>query len=101
MGEWVELPMPKIVIVEGVYTLRPQLIDLIDLKIYVEANEDLRIKRHLERAENSSAWIRRWLAAEDFYVTQDNPAQQAQLIVHGGGDIKKFSPIINTKNTEH
>lgn len=84
MGEWVEVPMPDVVIVEGIYTLRPELCDLVDVKVYVDADEATRTRRQEERGENSNEWIRRWIAAEDFYVAQRGPQKVANLLVHGG-----------------
>lgn len=83
MGDWVESPMPDIVIVEGVYTLRPTLRDLSDVKVYVEAGAEVRLKRHIDRAENSNEWINRWVAAEDFYVAEHDPKSAADVVFEG------------------
>ena len=84
MGEWVELPMPGVVIVEGVYTLRPQLRDLVDVKVYVNASKEVRTQRQIDRGQDSNEWIRRWIAAEDFYVATWEPRAVADLVVEGG-----------------
>jgi uridine kinase len=59
LGRWVEMPMPDVVVVEGIYTLRPQLLGLLDVKIYVWTGEDTRMDRQIARGENSSDWITR------------------------------------------
>jgi len=82
-SQWVEQPMPAVVIVEGVYSLRPQLRDLSDVKVYVEATEEARLRRQRDRGENSEEWIGRWVAAEDFYVTRFAPQQAADFVVRG------------------
>lgn len=83
MGGWVEMPMPDVVIVEGVYTLRPQLLDLVDVAVWVETPEETRLQRQLERGENTDEWIARWRAAEDHYVASCAPRSAAALRVRG------------------
>lgn len=83
MGDWVERPMPDVVVVEGVYTLRPQLLDLIDVAVWVETSEETRLRRQVERGENDDVWIRRWVAAEDHYVATHDPRSVAVLHVEG------------------
>lgn len=85
MGDWVEQPMPDVVVVvvEGVYTLRPQLRDLIDVAVWVETSEETRLRRQVERGENDDVWIRRWVAAEDHYVATRDPRSAAVLHVEG------------------
>jgi uridine kinase len=83
LGRWVEMPMPDVVVVEGVYTLRPQLLGLLDVKIYVRTGEDTRMDRQVARGENSSDWITRWVAAEDFYVAVCQPWRYADLVIDG------------------
>jgi uridine kinase len=83
LGQWVEMPMPDIVVVEGVYTLRPQLLGLLDVKIYVRTGEDMRMGRQIARGQNSSDWITRWVAAEDFYVAVCQPWRYADLVIDG------------------
>lgn len=84
MGAWVELPMPEVVVVEGVYALRPQLLDLVDVAVWVEASEETRLRRQAERGENADEWIARWVAAEDHYVATCDPRSRADLHVDGG-----------------
>jgi uridine kinase len=75
--------MPDVVVVEGVYTLRPQLLGLLDVKIYVRAGEDTRMDRQIARTHDSSDWITRWVAAEDFYVAACQPWRNAELVIGG------------------
>lgn len=54
----------KIIIVEGLFALHKKLRNLLDLKIYVECDEDKRLKRRLKRDEEirkvSGNILRRW-----------------------------------------
>jgi uridine kinase len=59
-------PRP-VVILEGVYAARPELADLIDLRVLVTASEDVRTARLLAREGTIGPWERQWHEAEDFY----------------------------------
>jgi phosphoribulokinase len=83
LGDWVERPMPPVVVLEGVYTLRPQLADLVDLKVFVTTGEATRRRRQVDRGENPHAWIDRWMAAEDHYARLVHPERTADLVVPG------------------
>jgi uridine kinase len=50
---------PKVLIVEGLHALHPKIIDLLDLKVFVEAPKDIRLQRRLERDEKDrGGWTR-------------------------------------------
>jgi uridine kinase len=86
MGSWVDVPMPDAVIMEGVYVLRPALRPLFDLAVVVETSAPVRLGRQQGRGENAGEWIRRWMAAEDYYITRHAPAGRADLVVQGEHD---------------
>ena len=83
MGMWVDRPMPAILIIEGVYTLRAEFAGLLDLRIYVECSEPERLKRQADRGENEAIWIERWVAAEDFYVRNVDPKRRSDVVLDG------------------
>ena len=83
MGGWVEVPMPDVVVVEGVYMLRPELRDLVDVKAFVDANEEVRLQRQAGRGENTDDWIKRWAAAEDLYLSEVAPRSLADILIGG------------------
>jgi uridine kinase len=83
LGNWVMVQMPQIVIVEGVYTLRPQLRDLFEATVYVETPAEIRDTRRPAGDEHGQAWITRWEAAEDMYMALTRPDLAADLVVSG------------------
>lgn len=83
LGAWIAVPMPPVVLVEGVYTLRPELAELVDLKVFVATGEAARLQRQRRRGENPDAWISRWMAAEDHYLRVAQPQRVADLVVAG------------------
>ena len=80
---WVTVAPRGIVLVEGVYLLRPELRSYWDFSIYVDAPRELRQARLYARGENDEGWIARWAAAEDYYEQLECPAQAASLVVSG------------------
>lgn len=60
----------SLVLVEGVYSARPELRPYIDCHILVETPTDERRHRQLARGQSSIEWIRRWAAAESLYFDE-------------------------------
>ena len=83
LGSWAVVESTRIVIVEGVYVSRPELRQLFDLVIWVEAPANTRFARQAQR-DDSPAWVDRWDRAEQFFVRTHDPAGTADLVVTGG-----------------
>lgn len=62
----------ELVVVEGVYSARPELADLVDVTVYVEIAPDLRAARLAERAEDRD-WAAFWDRGEQHYFTAVRP----------------------------
>lgn len=72
-----------LIILEGVYSCRPELQDLLDLKVLLVAPEDVRVRQLIEREGDSDqdGWVARWAASEDHYFRHIMPRQRFDLIV--------------------
>ena len=55
-----------LIIVEGVYSARPELTDLIGLAIHLGVDPELRMRRYAERG-NDPNWTRLWERGEAHY----------------------------------
>lgn len=75
-------PAP-LIIVEGAYSTRPELADLIDLSLLIDAPADVRERRLAAReaAAFLLAWHARWDGAEAFYFAHVRPGSAFDLIV--------------------
>ena len=75
--------LAAVIVLDGAYTARPELEDLVDLAVLVEASEHARHARLAAREAASflTAWHQRWDAAESFYFTHVRPASSFDLIV--------------------
>jgi uridine kinase len=77
-------PAP-VIILDGAYSTRPELADVIDLCVLVELAASTRLTR-LAARENPTflaAWHDRWDAAEDYYFTTVRPSAAFDLVVAG------------------
>jgi uridine kinase len=77
--DWVSVEPAEIVLVEGVYSSRPELRPMLDAIIVVEAPRAERLRRILARGPNSGDWITPWMSAEDWYLNQIRPQDAADL----------------------
>ena len=69
------------VIVEGVFSARPELRSYYDAIFLVETKETTRAQRQKKRGDASDAWLERWDAAERFYLETHQPCTYASLVV--------------------
>jgi uridine kinase len=72
-----------IVILDGAYSSRPELSDVIDLSVLVEVSPQERHRRLVERdgSAYTGGWLERWDAAEEYYFTAVRPRSSFDLVV--------------------
>lgn len=82
-NETVTLEPAPVILVDGVYSARPQLIDLVDLAVLVETDDEGRRKRLVIREGQSfmERWHALWDSAEDYYFTHICPRSSFDMIV--------------------
>ncbi|MDT8862186.1 AAA family ATPase [Alkalihalobacillus sp. MEB130] len=85
LSEWHIVPVGGIVIVEGVYSIRNELVSKYDFTIWVNCPREVRLSRGLERdgEEAREMWEHNWMISEDLYVEKHKPFERADLIVNG------------------
>jgi uridine kinase len=83
LAEWVEAEPREILVVEGVFSMRPELRPLLDIAIFIETPREERQRRMLARRQDSAAWMARWMSAEDWYLEHVAPHRHADLVVEG------------------
>jgi uridine kinase len=82
--EWVALPVPEVLILEGVGSARAEAAGELSLAVYVTAERDRRLTRGLERdgAALRDEWLR-WLDGEEAHFAADRTIERADLVVDG------------------
>lgn len=83
LAQWIEIEPREIVIVEGVFSTRPELRTLIEVAIFIETPREERMRRMLARPQASIGWMDRWISAEDWYLEHIAPHRKADLVVEG------------------
>jgi uridine kinase len=82
LQQWLTVEPNEVVLVEGVYSSRPELRPILDAVVFVEAPQAERLRRVLARDPNSIGdWITPWMTAEDWYLNQIRPQDNADLIL--------------------
>lgn len=76
-------PPSSVVILEGAYSARPELADLVDLRVLLAVPEAQRRRQLLEREGDDyrDDWERRWSEAEDHYFAAVVPPPAFDLVL--------------------
>lgn len=88
LDEWRSLDSPAVVIVEGVYVTRDELLPYFTATLWVEAPYELRLARGLARGASRRLWVEEWMPGEDHYAQQMQPRARADLVVDGSGNLE-------------
>ncbi|MFJ6835706.1 uridine kinase [Streptomyces sp. NPDC091209] len=74
-----------LVLVEGVYTARPELAGHYGLVVYVDTPPAESMRRLRARGDDHGPidWEARWRLAEEYYLTTTRPWERADLVVPG------------------
>lgn len=81
--ETIKLEPAPVILVDGVYSARPDLSDLVDLAVLVEADDEVRRKRLLIREGQGfmDRWHKLWDSAEDYYFTHICPRSSFDIVI--------------------
>jgi uridine kinase len=85
LAEWHYVPTARVVIIEGMYSLREEFSNYYDFKIWIETPYDIRLERGIERdgEEARNMWVGNWMIAEDVYKRKCKPYETADLVIRG------------------
>jgi uridine kinase len=83
MNRTVSITPQPVVIVDGLFVSRPELDCFNDRTVLVMADPEVRLRRQLDRADATRAWLERWDAAESWYFARIRRPQDFDLIVCG------------------
>lgn len=82
--EVIECKPAPVIILDGAYSCRPELADIVDFSVLIEMSDDpLRRQRLLVREGHDfmESWHKRWDTAEDHYFTQVAHRSMFDLII--------------------
>ncbi|BAL89711.1 putative phosphoribulokinase/uridine kinase [Actinoplanes missouriensis 431] len=82
-------PARAVLLFDGVFLLRPELIDRWELRLLVSASPEKLVERAVVRERRVSSpgdverrWRERYLPAQQLYIARDRPADHADIVVH-------------------
>jgi hypothetical protein len=82
--EWRPLPVPDVLVLEGVTSAREAARGDLSLGVFVVADRDLRLTRGIERDGEALRphWLR-WMADEDVHFALDRTSDHVEMLVDG------------------
>lgn len=75
----------KLIVLDGAYSSKPELQDIIDLSVLVEMKDDKKRRERLikrEGVEYMNDWHSRWDPAEDYYFSKVRPRSSFDIIIN-------------------
>lgn len=85
LAEWIDQPAKGIILVDGVYSFRPELREFYGYSIFVDTPKVECLARLARRGDTDES-IRSWRTAEDYYLTHIDPASFVSIVVSGFGN---------------
>ncbi len=86
-AQWVRKETAPVIILDGIYSANPDLADVVDLTVLVNALPEVRRRRHDRREGHADlAWHARWDPAEAHYLTAVRPPASFDLVVDTGDE---------------
>ena len=95
LGEWFEIPITGMAIVEGVTALRDELREYWKISIWVDCPRELRLERGVARDGEAirTKWVEEWMSGEDQYFSREKPWESASFLFDGSdGQSSGFTP---------
>lgn len=87
-GEWHEVPVADVVIVEGVGAAQRLFADAIAMTVWVETPPDVRLARGIARdGQESREFWQQWVVGEWAHFAADGTSARADLVVIGDPNI--------------
>jgi hypothetical protein len=85
---WLDVPVPEVLVVEGVTSARAAIRPRLALAVFVTAGSDLRLARGIERDGEAlrEPW-ERWMVAEDRHFAEDATPANVHLVVDGAPSV--------------
>ena len=81
LNEWVEIEPGGVTIIDGVFSLRNELTDYYDLRIWFSCPQETRISRLLNRGDTPQAEIDAWIPMEERYHAIHKPEKSVDLVI--------------------
>lgn len=85
LKEWIRVPIGGVVLIEGIYSMRREIFEYYDYRIFVECDDDERISRFNERNRGKVDVDEALLLNENKYVAVHKLFDKADLVIDSTG----------------
>jgi uridine kinase len=99
LSQWVEIEPGGITIVDGVFSLRNELVDSYDLRIWFSCPQEIRISRLLNRGDTPQSEIDDWIPMEERYHAVHKPEKSAHLVIDSHYEANSSNTLTHLKIT--
>ena len=83
LAEWRDVAPSGVVIVDDVFSTRPELMPYYGVTVFVDTPREQRLARIGERGYEDASWVEHWTAAEDWYLANVRPREHVGLVLDG------------------
>ncbi|WP_020373379.1 uridine kinase family protein [Sulfobacillus thermosulfidooxidans] len=91
LAEWHDVPAGGIVIVEGCFSVRNELMSFYDARFWVHSPTQVCLERVIQREKNGAgnrqAWENQYRPEEEKYINVQRPHRNADIVIDGTGKI--------------
>jgi uridine kinase len=95
MAEWHDVPTGGIVIIEGCFSIRNELLPLYDVRIWIDSPKQISLERVVQRERDGSGnrylWENVYRPAEEKYIEVQRPRDHADIVIDGTGQVGDIS----------
>jgi uridine kinase len=91
---WVEIPIEKPIIVDGIYSLAVRFRDGYDFSLFVDADKETLLRRGVNQVSGAASWLDKWLEGEETYLEAQAPMTAATLILDGAAPMPSTQQIM-------
>jgi uridine kinase len=91
---WVEIPIEKPIIVDGIYSLEVRFREGYDFSLFVDADKETLLRRGVDNVSGAASWLDKWLEGEETYLEAQAPMTAATLILDGAAPMPSTQQIM-------
>lgn len=94
LGGWVNVPLDKPIIIEGIYSMELKFREVYDFSIYIDAYKQTLLRRATDLNGSTGSWLDKWLVGEETYLEALSPISAATLILDGAKPLPTTSQVL-------
>ena len=99
LSDTLQLSNDSIVLVDGIFLLRPELIDIWDFKIFIDVSLETSIARGVKRGDaDRRRYETRYMPGQKLYLSECQPTKNADIVIGNNDFNNPEIAMIHLKN---